>query len=102
MKKVHFVVLVTTLTLFVGVAATPSAATPPPEIGVSPTEIKVAVVADVDTPLAPGLFQGIVDGFNGFTEYVNAHGGLAGRKVVVDFHDSRLNGAEARNAMIAA
>jgi Periplasmic binding protein len=102
MQKVHFVVLVTTLTLFVGVAATPTAPTPPPEIGVSPTEIKVAVVADVDTPLAPGLFQGIVDGFNGFTKYVNAHGGLAGRKVVVDFHDSRLNGAESRNAMIAA
>ena len=72
------------------------------DIGITPTEIKIAVVADVDTPLAPGLFQGVVDGFNGFAKYINANGGLAGRKVVVDFHDSKLNGAESRNAMITS
>lgn len=85
-------------------AGTPSAAKPTKstDIGVSPTEIKIAVVADVDTPLSPGLFQGVVDGFNGFAKYINANGGLAGRKVVVDFHDSKLSGSESRNAMITS
>ncbi len=80
-------------------AAKPTKAT---DIGVTPTEIKIAVVADVDTPLSPGLFQGVVDGFNGFAKYINANGGLAGRKVVVDFHDSKLSGSESRNAMITS
>jgi ABC-type branched-subunit amino acid transport system substrate-binding protein len=80
-------------------AAKPTASS---DVGITPTEIKIAVVADVDTPLAPGLFQGVVDGFNGFAKYINAQGGLAGRKVVVDFHDSKLNGAESRNAMITS
>jgi hypothetical protein len=85
-------------------AGTPRAAKPTKasDIGVTPTEIKIAVVADVDTPLAPGLFQGVVDGFNGFAKYINANGGLAGRKVVVDFHDSKLSGSESRNAMITS
>src|SRR5207247_11278356 len=92
-------------TAAVAAAATPGQsdkATKASDIGITPTEIKIAVVADVDTPLAPGLFQGIVDGFNGFAKYINANGGLAGRKVVGDFHESKLNGPESRNAMITA
>src|SRR5205823_140971 len=42
------------------------------------------------------------DGVNGFGKYVNATGGLAGRKVQVDFIDSKLNPNEARNAVIKA
>ena len=100
---VMVVAIALTSTAIAAAAGTPRAdkATKASEIGVTPTEIKVAVVADVDTPLSPGLFQGIVDGFNGFAKYINANGGLAGRKLVVDFHDSKLNGAESRNAMIA-
>ncbi len=102
---VMVVAIALTSTAITAAAGTPRGtdkATKASEIGVTPTEIKVAVVADVDTPLSPGLFQGIVDGFNGFAKYINANGGLAGRKLVVDFHDSKLNGAESRNAMIAA
>ena len=32
------------------------------EVGVSATEIHIGVIADVDNPFAPGLFQGAVDG----------------------------------------
>ena len=32
------------------------------EVGVTATEIHIAVIADVDNPFAPGLFQGAVDG----------------------------------------
>ena len=75
------------------------------EIGVTPTEIKVAVIADVDNPLAPGLFKGVVDGAEAGARYLNSKaggGGLAGRKVVIDFIDSRLSATDARNAMIKA
>jgi ABC-type branched-subunit amino acid transport system substrate-binding protein len=72
------------------------------EVGVTDKEIHLAVIADVDNAAAPGIFQGSVDGVRGFAKYINAKGGLAGRKVVVDFIDSKLSPDEARNAMIKA
>ncbi len=75
------------------------------EVGVTDKEIHIGVVADVDNPFAPGLFQGAVDGVKAGAAYLNSKaggGGLAGRKVVVDFYDSKLNGNEARNATIQA
>jgi hypothetical protein len=72
------------------------------EVGVTPRAIRIAVIADVENPLAPGLFKGAVDAAEGFGRYMNAHGGLAGRKVVVDFIDSKLSADEARNAIIEA
>jgi ABC-type branched-subunit amino acid transport system substrate-binding protein len=72
------------------------------EIGVSATEIRIAVVADVDNPFAPGLFQSAVDSVRGAAKYINANGGIAGRKVKVDFIDSHLNPNDSRNAIITA
>ena len=73
------------------------------EVGVTASQIHIAVVADVDNPFAPGLFKGAVDGVKAGAAYLNSKaggGGLAGRKVVVDFYDSKLNGNESRNATI--
>ena len=75
------------------------------EVGVTPTEIHIAVEADVDNQFVPGLFQGIVDGVKAGARYLNGKaggGGVAGRKVVVDFIDSKLNANEARNGLITA
>ena len=72
------------------------------EIGVTADEIRIAVVADVENPIAPGSFLGSVNGVRGWAKYVNANGGLAGRKVVIDFLDSKLNADEGRNAVIKA
>ena len=75
------------------------------EVGVTATEIRIAVEADVDNPFVPGLFQGIVDGVRAGAKYLNSTaggGGVAGRKVVVDFIDSKLNPNEARNGVITA
>ena len=72
------------------------------EVGVTPTEIHVAVVADVDNSIAPNLFAGSRDGVLGYAKYVNQTGGIAGRKLVVDFYDSKLNPNETRNAEIQA
>ena len=81
------------------VAAEKPAAT---EVGITPTELHIAVIADVDTPLAPGAYAGARDAVQAFGKYINQQGGLAGRKVVVDFYDSKLNGDETRNAIIKA
>jgi hypothetical protein len=75
------------------------------DVGVTPTEIHIAVEADVDNPFVPGLFQGVVDGVRAGAKYLNSKaggGGLAGRKVVVDFIDSKLNPNESRNGVITA
>ncbi len=75
------------------------------EIGVTASEIHIAVIADVDNPFAPGLFQGAADGVKAGAAYLNSKaggGGLAGRKVVVDFIDTHLNANDSRNATITA
>ncbi len=60
------------------------------------------MIADVDNPFAPGLFQGSVDAVNGAAKTINQQGGIGGRKVVVDFIDSHLNPNESRNTVITA
>jgi hypothetical protein len=75
------------------------------EVGITATEIHVAVIADVDTPLAPNLFRGSRDAVLGAAKFLNSKdggGGLAGRKVVVDFYDSKLNPNATTNAEIQA
>ena len=53
------------------------------DVGVSADEITVTVMADVGSPLAPGLFQGNVDALNAYAKYINANGGIGCRKLVV-------------------
>ncbi len=72
------------------------------EIGITDDEIRIAVIADVENQLVPGLFQGSVDAVNAWAKGVNKDGGLAGRKVVVDFIDSHLSPDDARTAIIKA
>jgi ABC-type branched-subunit amino acid transport system substrate-binding protein len=86
----------------VGIPASAQSSGGESEIGVSAKKIRVAVVADVDTPIAPNLLVGAVKGMQGWAKYVNANGGIGGRKVQVDFIDSKLNPNEARNAVIKA
>ena len=70
------------------------------DVGVTPTDITVEVMADVGSPLAPGLFQGNVDAMNAYATYLNAHGGIACRKLVVRTWDSKLSPSEAKNGLI--
>jgi ABC-type branched-subunit amino acid transport system substrate-binding protein len=72
------------------------------EVGITATEIHIAVIADVDNSFAPGLFKASVDGVQGVAKYINATGGLAGRKLVVDFYDSHVNPTQTRQAEIQA
>lgn len=73
------------------------------DVGVSPTEIRIGVIADTGSPIAPGLFQGAVDGVKAWADYMNKeNGGLAGRKIVIDTYDSKLTADDARNSIIEA
>src|SRR5262249_29127349 len=73
------------------------------DVGVTPTEIHIGVIADTGSSLAPGLFQGSVDAVQAWAKYMNEkEGGLAGRKIVVDTYDSQLDANKARNAIIDA
>ena len=87
----------------VGIAGAQSASKPKAgDVGITSSEIHVAVIADVDNSLAPGVFKASVDAMNAWAKVVNKDGGLAGRKVVIDFIDSKLNPNTTRNATITA
>jgi hypothetical protein len=92
-------------TVTAGAAGSGGGALKSTEVGVTATTIRIAVVADVDNTIRPGLFQSVRDAVQGFGKYINSKdggGGLAGRKVQVDFIDSHLNPDETRNAFIQA
>jgi len=72
------------------------------EVGVDATTIHIATSADVDNALAPALFKQGVAGVTGAVKYINATGGIAGRKLVMDFYDSHLNPNDSRNNVIKA
>jgi len=72
-------------------AAQATQSAPADEVGITATTIRVGLIADVDTTLAPGLFQDSVNAIDEWAKEVNANGGLAGRQVVVDFCDSKLD-----------
>ena len=77
-------------------------AAPASEVGITATTIRVAMIADVNNSLEPGLFQKSVNAVKAWATIVNASGGLAGRKVVVDFCDSQLNPNATSNCVIHA
>ena len=58
--------------------------------GVTSSTINLGEIADVGGPV-PGLFQGAQYGIQAWAAYVNATGGIDGRKVNVALKDSALN-----------
>jgi ABC-type branched-subunit amino acid transport system substrate-binding protein len=72
------------------------------DVGVTADTITIQVMADVGSPLAPGLFQGNLDAVEAFAEHVNARGGIACRQLVVETWDTKLTPEEAKNGQIHA
>ena len=72
------------------------------EVGVSEDTITIETLADVGSPLAPGLFQGNHDALEAYAEYINANGGIACRQLEVKLWDSKLNPDETKNGLIEA
>lgn len=72
------------------------------EVGVTADEITIFVMADVGSPLAPGLFQGSIDAVKAWGNYINERGGVGCRKVVVREWDSKLSPDDTTNGTIDA
>ncbi len=115
MKRTRWVALAVALVVSLGTLAASAVAagaqsssseTPKAtDVGITAKEIHVAVIADVDNPIVPNLFKGSKDAVEGAAKFLNSKaggGGLAGRKVVVDFYDSKLNANATTNAEIQA
>jgi hypothetical protein len=67
-----------------------------PTTGVSPDSIRIATFSDVGFAGRPGLDQEFVDTADVFSKWCNAHGGINGRKIVVDNRDAALTNVKAR------
>jgi hypothetical protein len=77
------------------------------EVGVTGSEIHIAVLAEVDNPFTPNVGIGARDAVTGFANYINTSCAtknrcLAGRKLVVDFYDPHLDPTKTRTAEIQA
>jgi hypothetical protein len=72
------------------------------DTGVSADTITVLVMADVGSELAPGLFQGSIDGTKAWAETVNAAGGLGCRQIEVIEWDSKISATESTNGFLEA
>ena len=72
------------------------------DVGVTADKITIEVMADTGSPLAPGFFQGNVDAITGYADYINAHGGLGCRQVVVRTWDSKFDPSAAKDGQIDA
>jgi len=83
-------------------AAAPTNTVPASDVGITATTIRVAIIADVNNPLVPGLFKDSVTAVQAWAKGVNASGGLDGRQVQVDFCDSQLNPNTTTNCVIKA
>jgi ABC-type branched-subunit amino acid transport system substrate-binding protein len=83
-------------------APTPTGTAKADDVGITGTTIKIGMIADVNNSLVPGLFQKSVNAVKAWAAMANASGGLAGRKVVVDFCDSQLNPNTTTNCVIKA
>jgi len=60
--------------------------------GVTPTTVTVGQIADISEPV-PGLFKSSQVALQAYAAYVNAQGGVYGRKIIVDSRDSQFNPA---------
>jgi len=58
--------------------------------GVTATDIHIATVTDKGFVGRSGLNKEMVDTTTGFAAWCNAHGGILGRKVIVDDRDAKL------------
>jgi len=72
------------------------------DVGITADTITIEVMADVGSPLSPGLFQANLDAVEGFAKQINERGGLACRQLVVKTWDSKLSPEEAKNGLIDA
>ncbi len=70
--------------------ATAGAASAAPTTGVTAKTITIGQVDTLSGPV-PGLFEGAKDGTQAYVDYVNAHGGVNGRKLLLQVDDDQFD-----------
>lgn len=85
-----------------GSSSAAGSAAPGGDVGITSTQIRVAVIADVNAKANPGLFQKSLNVVKAWASIVNASGGLAGRQVVVDAIDAQEDPNISLNDIIQA
>jgi ABC-type branched-subunit amino acid transport system substrate-binding protein len=70
--------------------AVPAVASAP---GVTRTSVTVGQIADISEPV-PGLFKSAQVGVQAYFDYINSQGGVNGRKLILDSHDSAFQPAD--------
>jgi branched-chain amino acid transport system substrate-binding protein len=74
-----------------------NAAAAAPTPGVTATTVTVGSISDISSPV-PGLFEGSKIGAEAYFAYINSQGGVNGRKLVLDAHDSAFSSGTISNA----
>ena len=91
MRKVALAFGATTMLAGVGLtAAAPASATGSATPGITAKTVTVGSISDISSPV-PGLFEGAKVGTEAYFAYVNSHGGVNGRKLVLDGMDSAFS-----------
>jgi ABC-type branched-subunit amino acid transport system substrate-binding protein len=76
------------VTIVLGASVAPAAAATSGQTpGVTSSSVTVGQIDDLTSPIA-GLFKSAQDGTQAYFNYVNSHGGVYGRKLVLDTRDS--------------
>ncbi|MEY2478720.1 MAG: hypothetical protein QOG87_4035 [Actinomycetota bacterium] len=71
------------------------------DVGVTPTEITIAVLTDRTGPV-PGIFEPSVRATQAWANYINSQGGIFGRKIKVIPIDSKTSAADNRAGALQA
>jgi ABC-type branched-subunit amino acid transport system substrate-binding protein len=66
--------------------------------GITPTSVSIGNVST----LFEGIFEGAAVGTEAYADYVNAHGGIDGRRIIVDSSDDHYSGAPNKQETQAA
>jgi ABC-type branched-subunit amino acid transport system substrate-binding protein len=82
-----------------GVAVLPSSSAPGDTTGVTATEIHIGIHAPETVGGAPlNLAADPIKGMRTYAQYINDHGGIAGRKLVLDIQDDGASAESSRQA----
>jgi ABC-type branched-subunit amino acid transport system substrate-binding protein len=87
---------ISALALLIPTVSAGASSSAPTSPGITKTTITVGQIDDLSQPV-PGLFKAAEDGTKAYFDYVDQHGGVDGRKIVLDTRDSGYSTTTVKN-----